>query len=321
MADRSKIDIKLAKLQEMLALMEEKTLAEFQERLDISWVFHDSSLEGVVLTYHEIKSAIDREVVSDVSLVPTYEEIRAHKAAIDWVREQASKGKKQALTLDLLLELRDVLNPEPAPAPPPPPLLSTPPAMGMLPGFGPASGVLASPMIPPPPPAPNSLLSPSTDAPKLSARETKEAAKAAAAAADPTPYRRDTPVHRLYFHDIPAADKIAGEMKKLGEWLQGPETKKMSALRLASKLHFKLMQIYPFPKNSGKHARLAMNLVLLRAGFPPAIIHSTERRRYYEALRGPSLGVHNIMAESLENGIDSAIKLFTENKSGRRALT
>lgn len=159
------------------------------------------------------------------------------------------------------------------------------------------------------------------DAPKMSARETKEAAKAAAAAADPTPYRRDTPVHRLYFHDIPPADKIASEMKKLGDWLQEPETKKMNALRLASKLHFKLMQIYPFTKNSGKHARLAMNLVLLRAGFPPAIIHSTERRRYYEALRGPSLAVHNIMAESLENGIDSAIKLFLENKSGRRALS
>lgn len=361
MADRSKIDTKLAKLQEMLALMDEPTLAEFQERLDISWVFHDSSLEGVVLTYHEIKSAIDREVVSDVSLVPTYDEIRAHKAAIDWVREQAAKGKKQPITLELLLKLRDVLNPEPPPPPPPPPLSATPPVMMPIPVLAPPtiSAMAPNPMMAPPsagaPATTGTLLSPvaaigatansisslpptagfvgsldgppgsgaiaSPDAPKLSARETKEAAKAAAAAADPTPYRRDTPVHRLYFHDIPAADKIAGEMKKLGEWLQEPETKKMSALRLASKLHFKLMQIYPFPKNSGKHARLAMNLVLLRAGFPPAIIHSTERRRYYEALRGPSLAVHNIMAESLENGIDSAIKLFTENKSGRRALT
>lgn len=301
MADRSTIDQKLEELQEMLATMEEETLAQFQERLDMSWIYHDCALEGMVLTFHELKSAIDNDVVSDVSLIPTYDEIRAHKAAIDWVREQAAKGKKQPITLDLLLKLRDVLNPEPTPppqaivsVPPPPPV----PVIMMEPKPAP------TPVLLEPKPAVLKEPKPATPAPP----------------AEPTPYRKDTPVHRLYFHDIPAADKIAGEMKKLGEWLLEPETKKLPALRLASKLHFKLMQIYPFPKHSGKHARLAMNLVLLRAGYPPAIIHSTERQRYYESLRGPTAPLHNIMLESLENAIESAIKLFTEAKSGRRAL-
>jgi Fic family protein len=301
MADRSTIEEKLVKLQEMLATMEEQTLAEFQERLDMSWIYHDCALEGMVLTFHELKSAIDNDVVSDVSLIPTYDEVRAHKAAIDWVREQAAKGKKQPITLDLLLKLRDVLNPEPTP--PPAAIVS----------------------VPPPPPVPAILLEPKPaptpvllePKPAVIAKEPKPAP---AVSAEPTPYRKDTPVHRLYFHDIPAADKIPGEMKKLGEWLLEPETKKLPALRLASKLHFKLMQIYPFPKHSGKHARLAMNLVLLRAGYPPSIIHSTERQRYYESLRGPNSALHNIMLESLENAIESAIKLFTEAKSGRRAL-
>lgn len=301
MADRSTIEEKLETLQEMLATMEEQTLAEFQERLDMSWIYHDCALEGMVLTFHELKSAIDNDVVSDVSLIPTYDEVRAHKAAIDWVREQAAKGKKQPITLDLLLKLRDVLNPEPTP--PPAAIVS----------------------VPPPPPVPAILLEPKPaptpvllePKPAVIAKEPKPAP---AVSAEPTPYRKDTPVHRLYFHDIPAADKIPGEMKKLGEWLVEPETKKLPALRLASKLHFKLMQIYPFPKHSGKHARLAMNLVLLRAGYPPSIIHSTERQRYYESLRGPNSALHNIMLESLENAIESAIKLFTEAKSGRRAL-
>lgn len=301
MADRSTIDEKLEELQEMLATMEEETLAQFQERLDMSWIYHDCALEGMVLTFHELKSAIDNDVVSDVSLIPTYDEIRAHKAAIDWVREQAAKGKKQPITLDLLLKLRDVLNPEPTP--PPQAIVSVPPPP-------PVPVIMMEPKPAPPPvllePKPAVLKEPKDSKP--------------AAPAEPTPYRKDTPVHRLYFHDIPAADKIAGEMKKLGEWLLEPETKKLPALRLASKLHFKLMQIYPFPKHSGKHARLAMNLVLLRAGYPPAIIHSTERQRYYESLRGPTAPLHNIMLESLENAIESAIKLFTEAKSGRRAL-
>ena len=96
-------------------------------------------------------------------------------------------------------------------------------------------------------------------------------------------------------------------MKKIGDWLNEPETKKLSAIRLATKLHFKLMQVYPFPKHSGKIARLAMNLVLLRAGFPPAIIHSTDRQRYYESLRGPSTLLQALVTDSLENAIDSAL--------------
>lgn len=302
MADRRTIEAKLRQLQEMLATMEEQSLASFQERLDMSWIYHDCALEGTVLTYHELKSAIDNDVVSDVSLIPTYEEVRAHKAAIDWVREQAAKGKKQPITLELLLELRDVLHPEPAP--PPATIVSTPPASTV-------PAVLHEP---------KSATAKSATVKEPKSVAVKEPKSVPAVSTEPTPYRKDTPVHRLYFHDIPSADKIPGEMKKLGEWLLEPETKKLPALRLASKLHFKLMQIYPFPKHSGKHARLAMNLVLLRAGYPPAIIHSTERQRYYESLRGPYSALHNVVLDSLENAIDSAIKLFTEAKSGRRAL-
>ena len=63
-----------------------------------------------------------------------------------------------------------------------------------------------------------------------------------------------------------------------------------------------------------------MNLVLLRSGYPPAIVHSTERQRYYESLRGPSILLHTLMVDSLDNSIDSAIKLFSEARSGRKAL-
>ena len=254
MATREVIDQKLKILEELLAVQDERILAKFQEQLDMSWIFHDTALEGSVLSFHELKSAIDKDVVSDVSLIPTYDEIRAHKAAIDFVRETAGQRKKVPITLELLRRLQEIVSP---------------------------------------------------DDPEL-----KE-----------NVFRKETPVHRLYFHDIAPPEKIAGEMKKLGDWLAEPETRKLSALRLASKLHFKVMQVFPYTRHTGKTARLAMNLVLLRSGYPPAIIHSTERQRYYESLRGPSLALHNLMLDSLENSIDSAIQLFSEASSGRRALT
>jgi Fic family protein len=256
MASRTTIDHKLKALTELLAVQDEQVLKEFQERVDMSWIFHDSSLEGTVLSYHELKSAIDKDVVSDVSLIPTYDEIRAHKAAIDFVRETAAARKKAPVTLEFIQQLHQMLSLEEGGAEPREPV-----------------------------------------------------------------YRKDTPVHRLYFHEIAPPDKIALEMRKLGEWLADPETKKTTnSLRLASKLHYKLMHIFPYSKHSGKLARLSMNFVLLRAGYLPSVVHSTERQRYYEALKGPSVLLHNLMLDSLENSIDSAIKLFSEQRSGRRAL-
>lgn len=255
MATKATIDQKLKELEDLLGVQDEQALAEFQEALDMSWIYHDTALEGTMLTFHELKSAIDKDVVSDVSLIPTYDEIRAHKAAIDFVRECAMNKKKVPVTGELVVKLQEIISP---------------------------------------------------DDPELKPE---------------APYRKETPVHRLYFHDIAPPDKIALEMKKLDEWLKSPETKKThTPLRLASKLHFKLMQVFPYSKHMGKLARLMMNLVLLRSGYPPAIIHSTERQRYYECLKGPSMPLHTLMIESLENSIDSAIKRFSEANTGRRAM-
>src|SRR4051794_6416551 len=80
-------------------------VADFDEKLDISWIYHDNALEGVVLSYHELKAAIDKKIISDVSLIPMYEEIKSHKAAIEALREQSRqphKKKKASITVDTL---------------------------------------------------------------------------------------------------------------------------------------------------------------------------------------------------------------------------
>jgi Fic family protein len=73
-----------------------------------------------------------------------------------------------------------------------------------------------------------------------------------------------------------------------------------------------LLKIYPWTKNSGKVARLLMNFILLRHGYLPAVVHSIERQRYYEALRFENDTLLNLIVESLENSIDTTDKFFTE---------
>src|SRR5690606_32913979 len=101
------------------------------------------------------------------------------------------------------------------------------------------------------------------------------------------PYRSDIPQHRLYFHEYCDPAQIDEKVRAVFEWLDGPEPRKLkSPLKVASKFHYDLLRVFPFDKDSGKVVRLMTNLYLLRSGHPPAIIHLTERQRYYEALKG-----------------------------------
>jgi Fic family protein len=250
------LDQKVEFLREQRIRANAQVVAQFDEKFDQSWIYHDNALEGVVLSYHELKAAIDKKIISDVTLIPMYEEIKNHKSAIEMVRQMArqwaverhdkkAKGRvKNQITLDTLKLLHSALTPE-------------------------------------------------------------EKAKG-------NPYRKDNPLHRLYFHEIAQPDKIAIKMKKLIEWLDDDETQHIHPVERAARAHFRVMSIFPWPKNSGKVARLLMNLMLLRDGFPPVVVHSIERQRYYEVLRAESAGLVPLVLESLDNGVETGIRFFQE---------
>ena len=85
-------------LRAKLASFPSNIIKDYQDRLDVSWIFHDNARsQGVVLSYSELKAAIDQRIISDVTLIPMYEEVRNHKLAVDFVREvQQQRGEEAA---------------------------------------------------------------------------------------------------------------------------------------------------------------------------------------------------------------------------------
>lgn len=77
---------------------------EFYALFYVSWIFHENGLEGIVLNYSEIKGAIDNRIVSDVSLMPIYQEVRNQKICIDIIREK-SANKRFTMTIPFLREM------------------------------------------------------------------------------------------------------------------------------------------------------------------------------------------------------------------------
>jgi Fic family protein len=71
---------------------------DFDERCRMAYIYHDSALEGTVLTYHELRAAVDRKVASDSALIPAYQEIKNHADAITTIEEHCREElvRKQA---------------------------------------------------------------------------------------------------------------------------------------------------------------------------------------------------------------------------------
>ncbi len=81
-------------------------------------------------------------------------------------------------------------------------------------------------------------------------------------------------------HDVPR------EMRDLGEWVQKATVGGFdcSPVILAAAAHARFAQIHPFIDGNGRTARILMNLLLMRNGYPIAVITRDERQRYYESL-------------------------------------
>lgn len=62
------------------------------------------------------------------------------------------------------------------------------------------------------------------------------------------------------------------------------ETYDVHPVVLAAQFHQRFIQIHPFTDGNGRMARIFMNLILLRTGFPPIVIRQEEKVAYYRAL-------------------------------------
>ena len=65
-------------------------------------------------------------------------------------------------------------------------------------------------------------------------------------------------------------------------WLTGRND--LHSVAFAGEAHYRLVSIHPFVDGNGRTARLLMNLLLIMAGYPPAIIRKRDRLAYIGAL-------------------------------------
>jgi len=97
------------------------------------------------------------------------------------------------------------------------------------------------------------------------------------------------------------------KMQELMSWYDSQKNS-VHPLQLATEFHHRFVLIHPFDDGNGRIARLLVNYILLRYGYPPIVIKSEDKKNYLLALNKADTGdlpaFINYMGEQLKWSFD-----------------
>lgn len=127
----------------------------------------------------------------------------------------------------------------------------------------------------------------------------------------------------------PQAHLIPQQMEDLGKYIALVTESDMAETDLpilcATAAHAWLAQIHPFVDGNGRTARILMNLILMRRGYPVCIITREDRLRYYHALEESQAGdltpLVELVYENVQESLEEWEKAAKEQKLQQEWLT
>ena len=123
----------------------------------------------------------------------------------------------------------------------------------------------------------------------------------------------------------PGPESVPGQMAEFASWLSQMSLPAestfadVSALVAAAAAHTWFVTVHPFIDGNGRVARLLMNLMLMRQGYPIAIITKEDRLRYYDALEISQTSdltpFITLLTESIEESLEEYEAAAKEQRS------
>lgn len=109
-------------------------------------------------------------------------------------------------------------------------------------------------------------------------------------------------------HTFPSPAEVPALMGDFAAWLRNAPDTPETAFRA----HRDLVAMHPFNDGNGRTARLVMNLILIRAGYPPVSIRPVDRPDYIAALQGHQAGqgsraFDELLCRRLEAALDETL--------------
>jgi len=88
----------------------------------------------------------------------------------------------------------------------------------------------------------------------------------------------------------------------------------------AAFLHHRFVEIHPFTDGNGRVARLLSNLYLIAKGYPPVVIMTQDRGKYYQCLRAADAGDLAPFADFIARAVNQSLTLYLTISGGADEL-
>lgn len=103
------------------------------------------------------------------------------------------------------------------------------------------------------------------------------------------------------------------KMEELLKWYNEVyKLEKFSKFFLAVIFHYKFLCIHPFDDGNGRTARLLMNYILMKDGFPPVILRKEEKINYLLVIQQADRGTIYPLIELIGNSLLKSLELFVK---------
>jgi hypothetical protein len=122
--------------------------------------------------------------------------------------------------------------------------------------------------------------------------------------------------------EVPAllADWVA-DVVALGETVASGAELNVPLPEELARLHHRFECIHPFIDGNGRAGRLALNLVLVRLGYPPVVIYKKQRDAYLRALQRADEDDHGALGEIIARAmLDNLNRFVVPNVAGPARL-
>lgn len=109
----------------------------------------------------------------------------------------------------------------------------------------------------------------------------------------------------------PNARKVPDLFEELIDWSN--HTSDLHPVIKATIFHHRFVWIHPFFDGNGRTVRLVFNLLLMKEGFPPAIILKVDRKRYYTALNDANNGNFDKLLFLVCQAVSRSLDIYLSN--------
>ena len=112
-------------------------------------------------------------------------------------------------------------------------------------------------------------------------------------------------------------EETPAKMSDLMKWYNTEAANPASnPILLAIEFHYRFIRIHPFDDGNGRMARLLMNFILMKYGYPPAIVKTQDKENYFAALRQADAGELAYFFDYVTSLVNHSLELMIRGAKG-----